>query len=273
MNSMEHSSSDLPVIALQADERLDRINEQLFLIQKKRGLTFGTDAFLLAAFVQPQPRDCAVDLGSGTGILPLLLSARRKIRRTFAVEIQPPFADLIRRNAELNGMADRIAPICRDLRELQPQDLPEQPRLIVSNPPYQKPGSGRTNRDDGNKIARHETYGGIEDFCACAGRLLQDGGRFVSVWKPERLSDLFAALRANRLEPKRMVLVHSDRFAPPCAVLTDATKSAAPGLRILPPLFLYEPLEKRGAGQSRIMTPEAKAVYETCSFLNHPNSV
>lgn len=265
MPSVHHLTDPAPPCP-QEDERLDRVNEQLLLIQKKNGLTFGTDAFLLSAFVTPQPRCCAVDLGSGTGIVSLLLTVKKKIRRCYAVEIQPSYAELTGRNARANGLEEQVIPVCCDLRDLNAGDLPEMPRLIVSNPPYQKPGTGMTNRDAGKEIARHELFGGIEDFCACAGRLLQDGGHFVSVWRPERLTELFSSLHAHRLEPKRIVFVHADNHLPPCAVLTDAVRSAAPGLRVLPPLFLYEPLADGETCRTRKMTPEAEAVYRTCSF-------
>ena len=99
------------------DERFDTVNEQIRLIQKKQGLTFGTDAFLLAAFVKSAPREHVVDLGSGTGILPLLLLAKGKVKRATAVEVQATFADLIARNAVLNGFGDKIAPLCANVCE------------------------------------------------------------------------------------------------------------------------------------------------------------
>ena len=246
------------------DERFDEVNENLRLIQKKNGLTFGTDAYLLAAFVRPAPRAFAVELGAGTGIVSLLLAQKEKVRRVSAVEIQPGFADLIVRNAALNRLNDRVSAICGDVRSLMPGNLPAQPSLVVSNPPYLRVGSGRTSPAPAKEIARHEISGGIDDFCACAGRLLGTGGRFVCVWRAERLSDLYAALRSNRMEPKRTVFVHADRLSPPCAVLTEAVKDASPSLRVLPPLFLYEIGAKESG--SRTMTPEAERVYASCAF-------
>lgn len=248
-----------------ADERFDTVNEHLRLIQKKRGLTFGTDAYLLAAFVRPRSFGYAVELGGDSGIVSLLLAAKEKVRKITAVEIQPDFAELIARNAAVNGLSDRVLSLCRDIRSLCPDDLPESPSLVVANPPYLRVGSGRSNEDPEKEIARHERFGGIGDFCACASRLLGTGGRFVSVWRSERLSELYAALRANRFEPKRTVFVHSDVASPPCMVLTEAVKDASPSLRVLPPLFLYEPAAKGYRGV-RIMTAAAQNVYSACSF-------
>ena len=104
---MNCNPRDLPI--LHSDERLDTVNEQIRLIQKRNGLTFGTDAYLLAAYAPPFPRACAVDLGSGTGIIPLLLLAKNKALSVTAVEIQPTFAELIERNAALNGMSDKMS--------------------------------------------------------------------------------------------------------------------------------------------------------------------
>ena len=251
-------------ITLLPDERLDEVNENLRLIQKTNGLTFGTDAYLLAAFVRPMPSSFAVELGGGTGIVSLLLARTGKVRSMAAAEIQPSFAELIGRNAELNDLADRVFPICMDLREIGPSDFPKLPALVVANPPYLPIGSGKTNRAPEKEIARHECFGDISDFCACAGRILGSGGRFVTVWRAERLSDLYAALRENRLEPKRTIFVHSDPCSPPCAVLTEAVKDASPSLRVLPPLFLYE--QKSELPGARKMTPAAEAIYASCSF-------
>ena len=251
-------------VSLCSDERLDEVNEHIRLIQKKQGLTFGTDAYLLAAYVRSSPRARAVDLGSGTGIIPLLLTARGKVASVTAVEIQPAFSELIARNAALNGYADRITPLCRDLRELKPQDTGGEVDLVLSNPPYMRCDTGKRNEHDEKYLARHEVCGNIADFCAAAGRLLRYGGRFVCVWRPDRLTDLLQGMHRAALEPKRMTFVHADAEAEPCMVLTEAVKGGAPSLRISPPLLLYKP---RVAGQStRVLTEAAQRIYDDCRF-------
>ena len=254
--------STLP--SLSPDERLDEVNEQIRLIQKKHGLTFGTDAFLLAAFIRTSPRARAVDLGSGTGIIPLLLCAKNKVRSAVAVELQTSFAQLIRRNAVLNGMEDRITVQNVDIRELTSAALGGEVELVCSNPPYLKSNAGKSNLAEEKEIARHEVYGSIFDFCAAASRLLKTKGRFACVFRAERLSDLFAAMRSNRLEPKRMVMVHADENASPCMVLVEAVKDASPSLIVEPPLFLYTPC-KSGADR-REMTERTAEIYRNCSF-------
>ncbi len=249
---------------LNADERLDEVNERLRLIQKRQGLTFGTDAYLLAAFLRKAPQTVAVELGGGSGIVSLLAVCKGKIARVTAVEVQPAFAELIRRNAELNGLSKRVSARCADIRTLGTNDFPEPVDLVFSNPPYLKAGTGRANQYPEKDLARHEVCGTIFDFCDCAGRLLQTGGRFVTVWRPDRMSDLFAGLRQNRLEPKRILFVHADAMSEPCMLLTEAVKDAAPSLRVLPPLFLYE-----SSGDSPLkQTEQTKKIYEDCSFTS-----
>ncbi len=246
------------------DERVDDVNESIRLIQKKNGLTFGTDAYLLAAFTRPASRARAVDLGSGTGIIPLLLLARNKVASVTAVEIQPDFAELIARNAALNRFDDRLTPLCADARDLKASDVGGEVDLVLSNPPYMRCDTGKRNEHDEKYIARHEVCGGIADFCGAASRLLRHGGRFVTVWRPDRLTELLAAMHDTKLEPKRMTFVHADAASEPCMVLTEAVKGGAPSLRISPPLLLYTPVQN-GSG-SRILTDTAQAIYDACAF-------
>ena len=251
-------------LVLSHDERIDTVNENVRLIQSKNGLTFGTDAFLLAAFIRAVPHHTAADLGSGTGIIPLLLLARDKVQTVKAIELQSRFADLIARNAELNGVGTRLLPLCADVRTLSANDIGGEVSLVFSNPPYMTCGSGARNEQDEKYMARHEVCGGIADFCDCAYRLLKHGGRFVCVWRPDRLTDLFAALRDARLEPKRMVFVHADEHAEPSMVLIESVKGGAVGLRTLPPLFLYQP--HQADAKQRVLTPRAQKIYDTCVF-------
>ena len=246
------------------NERLDEVNEQLRLIQKKNGLTFGTDAFLLAAYIRPSARATAVELGGGTGIISLLLAAKSKVASVRALEIQPAFAELIDRNAAINALSDKVRAICADVREVNAQTVGGEVDLVFSNPPYMKCNAGKRNEAEEKYIARHEVCGEIGDFCAAAYRLLRHGGRFACVWRPDRLSELFSGLLAARLEPKRMTFVHADVTAEPCMVLVESVKGGAPSMRITPPLLLYK--EKTEGQTTRILTPDAQKIYDTCSF-------
>lgn len=253
-----------PSPLLQDGERLDEVNEQLRLIQKTKGLTFGTDAFLLAAYIRNAPSAAAVELGGGTGIISLLLAARKKVGKITAVEIQPQYAELIERNVTLNGFHETVSVCCADVRAISSADVGYEADLVFSNPPYMKCNTGKRNEADEKYIARHEVCGNIADFCSAAGKLLRYGGRFACVWRPDRLSELFYALRDAKLEPKRMTFVHADANAEPCMVLVEAVKGGAPSMRISAPLLLYEPLAEGQA--SRRLTPSAQQIYDTCSF-------
>ncbi|MBQ8508980.1 MAG: methyltransferase [Clostridia bacterium] len=239
------------------DETLTDINDGLRLIQKKDGLTFGSDAYLLAAYVRRQSRARAVDLGSGTGVIPLLLLSREKAASVDAVEVQPDFAALIDRNAELNGFTDRLRAVEADVRELTPDRLGGTADIVVSNPPYMKV-CGKSNESERKNIARHELCGGIGDFCGAAYRLLKHGGLFYVVWRPDRLCDLMDSLRAARLEPKRMTFVHARADLPPCLVLCEAKKGASAGMYVTPPLILYE--------TGTVYTAALTKIYETGEF-------
>ena len=244
-------------------EKTAKINDNLTLIQSSHGLTFGSDAYLLSAFVSGGKNQVGADLGSGTGVIPLLCTSRQKASRIYAVEIQEKFADIITRNADANGMSEVIKPICADLRDLKASNIGGEVDFVTANPPYMKSDSGKRNEHDEKFIARHEVCGGISDFCACAYRLLKHGGKFYVVWRPDRLVDLICALRANRLEPKLITFVCATPQSEPSMVLVRSTKGAASGAVITRTLFLHD--DKEGAIQSKL-SADATKIYESCSF-------
>ena len=251
-------------VKLLPDERIDDINENLKIIQKKQGLTFGSDTYLLSAFIKEQKNARAADLGSGTGIAALLCTARKKFARIYAVEIQKDFAELIDRNARLNGFEDIITPINADVRDIKPCHTEGELDAVFCNPPYMKVNAGKRNEADEKYIARHEVFGGIYDFCAAAARLLKFGGRFYCVYRPDRLSELMDAMHKSKLEPKRMTFIHPDEFTSPSAVLVEAKKGGSPSMKLTAPLIIHKEAAKDGG--AREMTDRAKKIYDTCSF-------
>lgn len=260
------------MLCVRPDERVDAVNENIKLIQKKNGLTFGTDAYLLAAFVRPDRNALCVDLGSGTGIIPLLLCKRDKVARAVGVEVQAEFAELIGRNAAINDVPERLLPLCQDVRELTQVALgralgSEQGRcadVVVANPPYMRVGNGRRNEAEAKYVARHEVCGDIGDFCAAAARVLKYGGAFYVVYRPDRLRELMAALNREKLEPKRMTFVHADVESEPSMVLIEARAGGNASLIVTPPLILHEIESRREA--HRPLTEAAQRVYECMSF-------
>lgn len=242
------------------NEKLTEVNENIKLIQKKNGLTFGTDAFLLASFVKAQKSGIAVELGGGTGIISLLCASREKFKTIYCAEIQKDFADIITRNASLNNLDNKVISICDDVRNLKSASIGCEVDAVFSNPPYMKVDSGKRNDHDEKFIARHEVFGDIGDFCACAKRLLKHGGSFYCVWRPDRLIDLICAMRENNLEPKEMCFVHANTKSAPSMVLIRAKKGASASVVVSEPLFLN--LDDN----AKMLTERAKKIYEECNF-------
>ena len=242
------------------DEFITEINEDLRLIQRRGGLTFGTDAYLLGAFVRPMPRGRAAELGGGCGVVSLLCAARHRFARILSVELQPDFADLIRRNAEFNGLESVVTAVRADVRELTVRDTEGELDAVFSNPPYFRAGTGKVNESPQMRAARREENGTVRDFCAAAGRMLRWGGCFTAVYRPERLTELLVSLRSAGLEPKRIVFVHPAQDKPPSLILAEAKKGAGEGLVCARPLIVYRDTAKT------VYTDDMRAVYDTFSM-------
>lgn len=215
------------------DATMTEVNDQLSLLQHPDGLMFGTDALLLAAFIRRAPRSRAVEFGTGSGIISMLLARRNKLSHITALEVQESCAAIAERNVVLNGFSEKITVLSTDLRNFR-----EETDIVFTNPPFMKADSGFPNEAEVKFIARHEVMGGIEDFCVGAASCLKYGGLFYCVYRPDRLTDLMAALRMAKLEPKRAVFVCGTVRKEPCLVLVEAKKGASSGLRLLRPLIL-----------------------------------
>lgn len=247
-------------LTLLEGERIDEVNERLRLIQKKHALAFGTDAFLLSAFLRPAPRSRAIELGCGNGIISLLAMARGRFSHVTALEIQRDMAELSARNVILNHLEDRITVMECDVRTLTPETLGGEVGVVFANPPYMRENSGFASPHKEKQTARHETEGGIAEFAAAAGKILKYGGLFYVVYRPDRLESLFSALKEHRLSPKRLVFVHDHPEAAPSMILLEAKKGAGEGLVILPPLFLHE------KGGDQTLSLRAQSIYDNGTF-------
>lgn len=229
---------DLMDISLAFDERLDIVNDGVKLIQRKNGLTFGTDALLLAGYINGNENKICAELGGGTGIISLLTVSRKKAKKVYVYEIQEQFAELINRNALLNSMENGIEVICKDIREATTADTSGEVDFVFSNPPYMRKDSGRKNEFDEKTVARHEVFGDIGDFCKSAARLLKYGGDFLVVYPPDRMAELFDAMKKSHIEPKRLTMVFPDEYHRPCMILCSGKKGGKSGLIVTPPLFI-----------------------------------
>ncbi len=224
-------------------ETLDSIkirNFEVKVYQSKSGYRFSLDALLLADF--PSLKSCKniLELGAGSGVVSLLLALKYPKARVTGVEIQDSLYRRAVRNAEVNGLPDRVNFIHADLREL-PKTFPAGSfELCVMNPPFRKPGTGRISPGDERAAARHELKGGIENALKSAKIMLKNRGRVCVIYHPDRLSELIMLMKSKALEPKRLMFVHSHKRDEARMVLMEAVKDGAPGLKVLPPLFVYE---------------------------------
>lgn len=223
------------MIELYENESLTEVNDGIKLIQNKKGLTYGTDAYLLSAFIKGKKTGTAAEIGSGSGIISLLLAQRGKFKKIFALEVQEYYVSLTERNAVLNSLDGIVSAVCTDAR-----DFKTECDAVFMNPPYMKVGDGKRNEDDGKYAARHELNGDITDLCQAASRMLKFGGDAYVVYRPDRLTDLIFALRESKLEPKNICFVHQSASHAPCLVLISAKKGGKSGVNVMRPLILTD---------------------------------
>jgi tRNA1Val (adenine37-N6)-methyltransferase len=223
------------------------------LIRDPDVFTLGTDAVLLSHFASEKRGRRLLDLGTGSGIIPLLAAWNDPKLTAVGVEIQEQAAELARRNMELNGLDHRVEIVTADLRTWRVPGLSGGFDLVVSNPPYFPVASGKSTENPSIAIAREERMCTLEDVCVAAAYYTKWGGSFCMVHRPERLAEAMHLLSSKGLEPKRLRFVHSRLDAPPSLTLIDAKRGASPGLSILPPLRLYDD----GGGDSE----EIKKIY------------
>lgn len=244
---------------LKDNERINFVNEQISLIENKDSLTFGTDAYLLSAYLPKRAKSIGVELGIGSGIISLLALSKGKCQKIYGIEVQKDIANIASRNSTLNGFDDKFTIINKDLREVTSFDTEKEVDFVFSNPPYMKVSSGLLNKNDNKAISRHEMFGEINDFCACAKRLLKHGGSFYLVYRPDRMVDLLHALRVNQLEPKRITFIHTNTMSPPSLMLVSAKLGAKSGVIIDKPMYIY----KDGTNE---YTESFQRIYDSCSF-------
>jgi len=221
-------------------ERLDDLQLQGYqIIQHPGCFCFGIDAVLLSTFAKAGPEEDVLDLGTGTGAIPLLLAGKQKGRQITGIEIQNESADMARRSVAYNGLEDRIRIITGDIKEAVQIFRPASFHVITSNPPYMPVSRGLTCAADTFTAARHETLCTLDDVTCAAEKLLVQGGRFYLVHRPFRLADIICTMRGHGLEPKRMRFVHPFADRKPNMVLIEGVRGGRPELLVEPPLIVY----------------------------------
>ncbi len=220
-------------------ERVDDLQiDGLKIIQNPSGFCFGIDAVLISNFARVKKGSKVVDLGTGTGIIPLLVSAKSANSKIAAFEIQSDVADMARRSVQLNGLEDRIEIIEDNLKNVLEHLGKHSTDVVISNPPYMARGVGEVNPSDYKAISRHEIHCNLEDVVSAASSLLRGSGHFFMVHRPNRLVDIFVLCRKYGLEPKRVRFVHPFEGKQPNIVLVHATKGGRPDLKVLEPLIV-----------------------------------
>ncbi|MFQ5851735.1 MAG: tRNA1(Val) (adenine(37)-N6)-methyltransferase [Candidatus Binatia bacterium] len=212
---------------------------KLAIIQRKRGYRFSLDALLLPHFLETRGKERVVDLGTGSGIIPLILVALNPLRQVVGLEVQQGMVDRALRSVGLNDLHDRVEIVRGDVRSIERHFPPRSFDVAVSNPPYRRLRSGRTSPDPERTIARHEVMGSLRDFLRAGSYLLRPGGRMDLVYPATRTVDLLGAMRQEGLEPNRLRVVYSFEGAPAALVLAEGIKGARNELKIMPPLVVY----------------------------------
>ena len=227
---------------LKENERIDDLElNGLKIIQNKNGFCFGMDSVLLSDFAKEIKKNSTIlDMGTGTGILGILLSAKTQDTKITGVEIQPEVAQMAQRSVQLNHLEERIDIICDDIKELKKIYETQSVDAIVTNPPYKKKGTGGINENEAKLISRHEITANLEDFISIASYLLKDQGSIYMVHRPERLADIMTSLRKYKLEPKVIKFVHPNQEKEPNLILVKATKNARPFLKVEKPIYIYD---------------------------------
>ena len=212
---------------------------KLTIRQPRDGYRFSLDPLLLCDFVTVRPGDRVVDLGTGCGVMPLVLARREEAAQFVGVEFQPEMAALARENVAANDFADRITIETTDIlqhKKLSPDSAFD---LVISNPPYRSPGSGKISPRAGRDLARHESTAGLEGFLAAAKYLVKPSGRICMIYHPERLAEFMTTAAAMKLAPTRLRMVHGTLGVPARMFLVELVKGRKGTLQILPPLVVY----------------------------------
>jgi len=214
-------------------------NGRVRVNQDRSGYRFSIDAILLAYYARPRPDDKIIDLGTGCGIIPVILAHRHPGITLYGIEVQKTLAEIATLNAKENRMSDRITIIEKDLKLLESQVVFGPVDLVVSNPPYRRARSGRINSDPQRAIARHEITATLLDVVQAAHRVLRNSGRLVMIFPAERVIDLICQMRSALIEPKHLQMVYSEIDMGAMLVLIEGRKGGRPGMKVAPPLTIY----------------------------------
>ena len=240
------------IVEIKENERIDNLQyNNLKIIQNIKGFCFGIDSVLISDFAKEIKNNSkGVDLGTGTGIISILLASKTNLSKIYGVEIQTDVAEMAKRSVELNNLQNRVEIININLNEIKEAEKNiektnntflerEMFDFVVTNPPYKKLETGKVNNNEYKYISRHELTANLEDFIQTSQYLLKDRGALYMVHRPERLADIITIMRKYKIEPKRMRFVYSKIDKEPTLVLIKGVKNANSFLKIEKPLIIY----------------------------------
>lgn len=219
---------------------LDDLQNGYYIYQATDGFRFGVDAVFLSEFAKVKPGESVLDMGTGNGIIPILLAAKTKGKHFCGLEIQPYSACIAEKSVEYNSLGDRIEIVNGDIKEASAIFGCEVFDVVVSNPPYMAAEHGLRNETDAKYIARHEALCSFEDIAHQASKVVRTRGRVYIIHRPQRLAEIIITLAKYKLETKRLRFIHSYIDKEPVMVMIEALKGGNPGMRIDKPLIVYE---------------------------------
>ena len=226
---------------LREGERIDELQRNNYrIIQDPKKFCFGMDAILLSGFVSVRPGERVLDMGTGTGIIPILLEAKTGGSAFVGLEIQEEMAEMAGRSVKLNGLEDKIRIQQGDIKEASQIFGGASFDVVTCNPPYMNQNHGLKNPSEAKALARHEILCTLEDVIREAAKCLRPGGRFAMVHRPHRLTEMMALMAKYKLEPKRMKLVHPYIGEEANMILIEATRGGNPWMKVEAPIIVYE---------------------------------
>ena len=227
---------------IKENERIDDLeHDNLKIIQNKNGFCFGIDSILISDFAKDiKNNSIGADLGTGTGIIGILLCAKTKLKKIYGIEIQKDVADMANISIILNCLSEKFEILNINIRNIKEHMQRDNLDFIVTNPPYKKLETGKMNENEYKIISRHEYSANLEDFISSSRYLLKDKGTLYMVHRPERLVELMELMRKYKIEPKKIRFVYSTINKDACLVLIKAVKNAKPFLKIEKPLIIYK---------------------------------
>ena len=233
----KENANSSPLGELTTDAFFDN---RLKIMQYRSGYRFSLDAVLLSYYAGLIARDVILDLGTGCGVIPLIMSYRNPKIRIYGIEVQEELAEIAVQNVRNNHMEERITILCQDMVTLAKHTIPVPVDLVVCNPPYRKQSTGRINPNFQRAIARHEIRIDLNGILKTAYRMLDISGRFITIYPANRAAEILSQMHSNGLEPKFLRMIHSFHYSDASFMLVEARKGGHTGIAIAPPLIVYE---------------------------------